>query len=177
MGAEDPRYNLVRFYLPTTLPPISRQEAESAAKRLFQAFGGTALGSPGMIYPARLRYRVRRCWISTKPTTGHHKGWGRLIHDVSHDIHRARHPNARTHDNGHHVLERELAIYVAARNWLTGGLKPAPVVKPTADDKLADLDASIGRWESKAKRAVNALRKLRRKRLALVRRTLTTGVK
>jgi hypothetical protein len=175
MSADDLRYKLVEAYLPATLPAITRDEAERAARRLFRAFGGVNLGGPNMVRPARLRYAVRRCWISTKPTTGHHKGWGRLIHDVSHDIHRVRHPTARAHDNGHHVIERELAMYVAARDWLAGGLKPPAPAKATPDDRLAHLDALTARWETKAKRAATALRKLKRKRAALVRR-LTTGV-
>lgn len=169
MADNDPRYKLVEAYLPETLPPITRQEAERAAKRLFRAFGGVNLGGPNMVRPARLRYAVRRVWISPKPTSGHFKGWGRLIHDVSHDIHRARHPNARAHDNGHHVIERELAIYVAARDWLSGGLKPAPGVKPSLGDKLAHIDALLKRWGAKLRRAETAMRKLKRRRAALLR--------
>lgn len=169
MSNNDPRYKLVEAYLPATLPAITREEAERAAKRLFRAFGGVNLGGPNMVRPARLRYAVRRCWISTKPTTGHFKGWGRLIHDVSHDIHRARHPNARAHDSGHHVIERELAMYVAARDWLSGGLKPAPGAKPSLGDKLTKIDDALKRWATKARRAETALRKLKRKRAALLR--------
>jgi hypothetical protein len=172
----DPRYKLVEAYLPATLPAITRQEAERAAKRLFRAFGGVEHGSPNMTGPARLRYAVRRVWISPKPTTGHFKGWGRLIHDVSHDIFSKRHPSARAHDNGHHVLERELAMYVVARDWLQGGLRTVRE-KPTLDvkraQKLEQVRAGIARWTTKQKRANTALKKLRAKERRLTRLTTT----
>lgn len=177
----DPRYAPVGATLPATLPPITKVEALRAYRRLVRAFGGLA-HMPVTVAEGRgrpiisKRGAARTCWASTKPTTGHSKGWGRLIHDASHYVFRIRHPHARPHDGGHATLEREMAEYVAARpEWLGGLLKPierkAP--KPDAAARLARVDAAIVRWQVKEHRAINALRKLKRKRARLDRAVST----
>lgn len=172
MSAADPRYVPVAQAWPATLPPLTRAEAERAARRLFRKFGGVALGSPSMMFAARFR-RVRTCWLSSKETSGHFKGWGRLAHDVSHDIFRARHPSFRPHDGGHATLEREIAEFIVAQGWLSGALRPAEPTKPGLEEKrakrLAQTDAAIERWTRKQRRAENALRKLKRRQRALLR--------
>ena len=119
----DQRYVPVEQALPAELPAITREEADKACARIFRHFGAKALGGPNMLYDARWRRPTRRCWISPRPTKGHDKGWGRLIHDASHIIFRRRHPSFRPHDGGHARLEREIAQYVVAQGWLTGSLK------------------------------------------------------
>lgn len=160
---DDVRYLPVSMALPEILPSITRYEAERAAKRIFKHFGSVAQGGPLQTRPAKMRYGVRVCWLSPKPTSGHHKGWGRLIHDVSHDIFRARHPNFRPHDGGHATLEAEIAQFVASSGWLDGTLKPA---LPNPDlvwlKKKEAIEASIKRWTTKRKRAETALAKLNR---------------
>lgn len=174
MSADDPRYVPVANTWPAVLPPITRAEAERAGRRLFRHFGGTALGSPAMNGPARFR-RVRTCWISRAITRGHFRGWGRLAHDVSHDIFEARHPSFRPHDGGHATLEREIAEYIVAQGWLAGALKSAAPVKPSLDDKrakrLAQTEAALERWERKRRRAENAIKKLKRRQRVLLRIT------
>ena len=105
----------------------------------------------------------RKCWLSPRPTTGHHRGWGRLIHDVSHWIFERRHPGFRPHAGGHARLEREIAAYVVGCGWLAGALVKAQPPTSRADelaDRLARIEARIARWEGKRKRAETALRKL-----------------
>lgn len=163
------RYDPVKAVLPVPLPPITRIEAERAAYRLFMTFA-----------PENKRYRyipvtVRRVWINAKPHTYHARsGWARLIHDVSHDIFDAHYPHKRAHDPLHVHYETEVAKHVVAKGWLEGTLAPPPPkirikVKLTSSDKLVKTDADIKRWETKAKRAATALRKLRRRRAALAR--------
>lgn len=167
----DPRYIPVNQTLPQILPPITRVEAERAARIIFRHFGGTRHGSALMLAPARFR-RVRRCWISSKCTSEHHKGWGRLVHDVSHRIFRARHPGFRPHDNGHAQLEQEIAAFVVANGWLTGTLKkeaPTPADKRAA--KLARTLQLLARWNAKLRRAQTAVSKLQRRQRALQRCT------
>lgn len=165
----DPRYTPVAQTLPPVLPPITRVEAERAARLLIRHFGGTRHGSALQTAPVRFR-RVRRCWISSKPTKEHHKGWGRLVHDVSHSIFRARHPGFRPHDTGHALLEQELAAFVVGNGWLNGTLKKEP---PTKADvratKLARTQARLAAWSAKLRRAQNAVRKLERRQRALER--------
>lgn len=169
---DDPRYTPVAATLPATLPAITREEASRAAQRLVRKFGRKALGGPHQLRDLKA-VRVRRCWVSTKPTSAHYKGWGRLVHDVSHIVFRTRHPDFRPHHNLHARLETEIAAYVAASGWLDGALRPAAKPKATTAEKrakrLAQTEAGIERWESKRRRAENALRKLKRRRTTLLR--------
>lgn len=113
----DPRYAPVAAALPAVLPPITRAEATRANRKLTRHFGRRALGSPNQLWNVA-PIRTRRCWVSPRPTTGHLRGWGRLIHDVAHIVFRHRHPSFRPHAGGHAQLEREVAEYVVAKGWL-----------------------------------------------------------
>lgn len=168
------RYQQVDDTLPATLPAITRDEATKAAHLICKKFGKKSLGPVTMTFNVT-PYATRRCWLSPQPTRGsnHDKGWGRLIHDMSHWIFHKRHPHFRSHDGGHSTLEREIAEYVVAAGWLDGKLKPAVKTKPTIDIKLQRIEANITRWESKHRRAMNALKKLKRKHAALTRRLQT----
>lgn len=116
-------------------PALSRLDAGVAAKVIIQALGSPQDAAPRSVYVgngvwgiqnarrADLRRKLRswtsghksgarRVWVSTKPTRGHHKGWGRLIHDVSHMLHAWRHPKERPHGHLHPAVEREVQIFV-----------------------------------------------------------------
>lgn len=166
----DPRYAPITQILPAQLPPLSRIEADRAQHRLIAHFGRKELGSVNQLYDAPL-WRVRACWVTRKPTGGHFKGWGRLVHDVAHYIFRRRHPSFAPHAGGHAALEIEIAQYVVAKGWLEGALAPPKKAKTgTAAariDRLNRISAGIKRWESKERRAANALKKLRRQFKAL----------
>jgi hypothetical protein len=77
----------------------------------------------------------------------------------------------------HSHYETEVAKYVVEKGWLEGKLRPRPPknrepkAKPTSADKLAAVEASIKRWQTKAKRAATALKKLERRRRGLMRAT------
>lgn len=100
---------------------------------------------------------------------GHHRGWEALVHDLSHYAHQRLHPGIKPHSREHARLELKLAKEVVKRGWLAGTLEPVPVVAatPGKDERKAkirmQIEAGIGRWEKKEKRAHNALRKLRRR--------------
>jgi hypothetical protein len=171
MEAMDTRYDPINaLWSSLTRPAISRLEAERAARRIYRHFGAVALGGPLMTGAARFSGTVRRCWITPRVNDGLDKGWPRLVHDVSHRIFARRHPNFRPHAGGHAVLEREITEYVIEQGWLTGKLKPAAARKATPqerrDKRLAQTEAAIARWESKRRRADNALKKLRRRHRA-----------
>lgn len=163
MAQNDPRYAPVAASLPDRLPPISRLEAERAARGICRAFGKVALGGPSQLYPVRFTGTARRCWISPHETTGHYKGWGRLIHDLSHRIFERRHPTFRPHDGGHATLEREIAEYVVRAGWLDGRLKskqkPKPDVRAVRYQRVCER---LDRWQAKLRRAQTAIRKLSR---------------
>ena len=163
------RYDTVAAALPNELPPITRIEATKASARLWRKFVAPELR--GTRPP-----RVRRCWISRKPGTMKEidNGWARLVHDLSHRVFRSYYGrNRRPHDPLHARYETELAAYVAQSGWLAGTLKPKPKLKLAGAElyalKLARCVASIERWESKQRRATNALKRLGAKRRRLER--------
>jgi hypothetical protein len=169
------RYEPVRAALPAIMPAITRAEAERANRRLWNHFGPADWKAGKARYQASTgktyRLGARRCWVSTKPTSGHHKGWGRLVHDMSHRLFRRIYPNRRPHDPLHAKYEADVAAYVVEQGWLTGKLKPAPKVKakPSTSAKLANVEAAIKRWTTKEKRARTALKKLHAKQRRLIR--------
>ena len=130
-------------------PPITSEEARRAAKRLKRKF------------KVRWRRDLRRCWVSLKGRRSD-KGWHRLVHDISHMASREQFPRERPHGPHHAKIEREMVEYVLAQGWLDGRLrKKAPTPKPKTDgDKVARLHARVALWDSKRRRAENALKKL-----------------
>lgn len=175
MATADERYATVHaVWSSVTVPPITRIEAERAARGLYRHFGGVGFGGPHMDAAARFNGKVRRCWISPRTNAGLNKGWQRLVHDVSHRIFALRHPSFRPHDGGHATLEREMAQHAVQSGWLAGKLKPKVHARPTPaerrDGRIAHVQAAIARWQSKRKRAETALRKLQRQLRTLERR-------
>jgi len=171
----DPRYTPVAASLPELLPPLTRAEAAKAAKRLIRKFGkyervnGGEEGNPFTVSKRAVRvpsWSPRKCWVSPVPTKGHGRGWGRLIHDVSHHIFEIIHPDCRPHDDLHSAYETDIARYVAGTDWLAGGLLPKIKAPPSKEEKRlekrAGLEQRLARWESKRRRADTAIRKLNR---------------
>ncbi len=159
MSDED--YKSVRETLPDILPPITRAEAEKAVKRIYRKFGKLDNGRKMTRY--NWSRDIRRCWLSPKPTSGHWKGWGRLIHDVSHNIFSRTYPDKTPHNPLHVSYETKIAEYVAASGWLDGGLLPKE--KPKGDIKAIRYDRMLKRrkvWQSKLGRARTALAKTER---------------
>lgn len=150
--------------------PITRLEAERAARRLFRRFGKVEDGSPRMTGPATFE-RVRACWVSVKGNRID-KGWPRLVHDVSHDIWEKRHPSMKPHGPAHAALELEITRYVLEAGWLQGKLRPRPPARPDSIGRQAirmgRTMAGIRRWQTKLKRAQTALRKLEARRRRLI---------
>lgn len=105
------------------LPAITREEARRASRRLAKHFKGS-------------RRRVRRCWISLKPTTSSNKGWHRLVHDMSHYIFREQNWNAKSHGGYHAKYEKQMIEYVVSRGWLDGRLKTKPAAKLAPDVRV-----------------------------------------
>lgn len=124
MTRTESRYDVIaQVWSTVTVPPLTRTEAERAARRIYRHFGPVRLGGPHMTRAVRFNGRVRRCWITRKTNAGLSKGWQRLVHDVSHRIFAQRHPHFRPHAGGHARLEHEIASYVIAKGWLSGTLR------------------------------------------------------
>lgn len=171
------RYDSVNAaWAATGYPPATRDEVTRALAILCRKFGGTQYGSPAMLQPFRTK-RVRVCWITRKGGS-QWKGWARLAHDFSHMVFRARHPHLTPHHPSHVRVEREVTEFMLAAGWHTGALKREPVA-PSLDEKRtarrANLAARLARWESKAKRAATAIRKIKRSLQSIDRRVATSA--
>jgi len=172
MADGDPRYSVVNHVHSMGYPAITRNEAGRAAHYLIKHFGKMSDASAIRLDPMWKmdflrrwtdghKSGARRCWVSTKPTTGFDKGWGRLIHDVAHMVFRYRHPGNRPHGDGEAQIEEAIAVFVHSDvDWLKGTLKDPPRPKK---DELKVLELRLQKWQSKLSRAENAIRKLNRK--------------
>lgn len=182
----DPRYSTVNDLHAQGYPALDRKRARIYAVRLLRRFGKQSEACPTVERPidaSRVLFEWgmrgdlgRRCWASSKPTRGFHKGWGRLIHDVAHMVWAYRHPALRQHDTGEHALETEIAYFVrTSTEWLTP--REAPQLDPllrVAQANTRDHEA-LERWRSKLERAKRAMAKLNRRIKARQRRVLQRG--
>ena len=154
-----PRYQRANAW-PNEIPPLTRDEAAKAVQRLWKKFGN--IGWTPRLAPEK----VRRVWIPAKPPFNTlHRGWRRLVHDMSHRIARHLHPNRPPHDLRHEWLEGEMVEYVLSTDWLQGGLKPKEKpARPAQELRYERVLVRLASWERKAKRAENAIKKLRRQK-------------
>jgi hypothetical protein len=153
--AQPRRYKGVNAVWPDTLPPLTAQEAVSAAKRLYRAGRGKAFKGPFKVTSGRRYTTVNR---KGEFLVNASRGWHDLVHDISHLVHYRMYPNLAPHHPRHMELERKLAEM--AIKWLDGSLRRE---KPKSDPREVRHQRVLLRikaWESKLKRAENALKKL-----------------
>jgi hypothetical protein len=154
------------------LRTITMPEARVLGRRILKKFWPKEV--PAVYQPSYVR-RPRRAWASTKATANDRRhGIRDMVHDIGHAINDdGSAGKKKTHWHGHAALELEIARWVIRK-----GLHKAKPVKPAmprpspAAARSAKLDAtraSIKRWETKAKRAATALRKLRARERGLSR--------
>lgn len=159
-------YDLANDIWPKDIPAITRAEATKAAALLIRRFARKSDMPPNAIGLPGSARRVRTCWVCLSGETNTlHKGWRRLVHDLSHRIHVYRFPRFASHNEQHAKFEAEMAAYVLAQGWLTGTLKAAPKAAPTLEEaraeRLANTRAKLARWQTKLRRAQTAIKKLR----------------
>jgi hypothetical protein len=114
-------------------------------------------------FPWRLRVGSgnRRTWLADFVfTVNPDQGWHDINHDMSHFIERRKHGGAHT---DYHVRLEGAGARLIVRRFL----RDEPYVDPKKGrDRVADravrVDAGIKRWDAKLKRAVNALKKLKK---------------
>ena len=75
--------------------------------------------------------------LSGNPSTLHN-GWRRLIHDVSHMVHKWLRPNMNHHCFQQAELELDMIKYVQFKGWLNGTLKKKKIVLSPEDKKLEE---------------------------------------
>ena|SRR5215831_17548305 len=165
MSITSQRYEGVNATWPAgPLPKMTGIEALRAAKRLYRLV---------MERPWPGQWTIGRGNHRTYPRSGVFlvnpgQGWHDLVHDLSHQCFREMHPGARPHAPGHAYVERQMIAHVVGAGWLAGTLRPKAKPASTAADRAAARQARIldriAAWESKRKRAENALKKLRRQR-------------
>jgi hypothetical protein len=178
-----PRYAAVNELHGQGYPPLTRADAYRYAAKLLKRFGSKADASATVEHDLNVAGKLhfwcdgnktgRRCWASVQPTRGHRLGWGRMIHDIAHAVHRYRHPTFKAHAIGEHAVETEIAYYVRhSTDWLT------PREQPALDPLLKVVQASARdcanreRWQRKLERAKHAIAKLTRRIKARERRLL-----
>ena len=194
MATLDVKFNTMKKYkdcnatLPKELPYITKVEAQRAYRLLVRKFGRKTKAYPrgNIAYQnyqwknVKMRVRevrpfgkkgfetfTRRCWIclSGDPSTLHN-GWRRLIHDVSHMVHKWLRPNMNHHCFQQAELELDMIKYVQFKGWLNGTLKKKVVVYTPEDKKLAKikhLEALVKKWETKNKTTLTYMKKYKTK--------------
>ena len=176
-------YGQVNRMFPKQLPILEKDEAEKAYKKLIAKFGTKQVWSEysNKWITKKMKVRrirkfgektfkteVRKCWLSLNGDTNTlHKGWRRLVHDVSHYVHDFRFPNSNNHDLAQAVIEKEMVNYVINQGWLEGKLKTKLKPKLTKDEKqnakIISLEKLIKSWETKEKRAKTYIKKYKTK--------------
>lgn len=164
------REEYAKIQWPENVPPLTGWEAVRAASRLWR--WGRGVPCPYEIRETsgnRSTYvRHGILWVNPDCRDASGGGWKSFIHDLSHTINLDR----RGHSKHHARLEARMVREVIKRGWLDGRLKRDEDVLPPKEtalsqkrhDTLARIEASIHRWETKAKRAKNALAKLEKRR-------------
>lgn len=136
------------------------EEALRAAKRLYRKWLGHA-------WPGKwaLTSGNRYTWARGNVFRVNPNSWSNLVHFMSHYCHRRLHPGESPHAATHAALEADMIEYVRQQGWLDGKLRPAPrEARDPSQVRYESCCQRIARWERKEKRAVNALKKLRRQR-------------
>lgn len=152
------------------------EEACAAVRKLWRF--ATRKGCPYRVAATSGRRRggIHGGVLYVNPDRG---GWHEVVHMVSHYVAWRLHPGSKAHDRkGRHAfIEREMVRHVVESGWLDGKLKrPERPAKPKPDARELRYRrtlAGIKRWEAKARRAKNALRKLQSARKRYERSGLT----
>src|SRR6185295_8961704 len=169
--AGERRYQTVNGSWPEgPLPKPDGDEAVRGAKRLFRKFTGRAYRGKWMATSGRRNTWPYRgiFYVNPDRKCDHGGGWRAIVHSMSHFVHYFK-GGSRPHDafGRHAFLEREMIAYVVESGWLEGKLKRTAKPKAPVDVKQVRyraLLAKIAKWESKQRRAVTALKKLKRQR-------------
>jgi hypothetical protein len=154
------------------LRTLTREEGGKIAQHLLAKFWPKEIPTG---YQPRWARRSRRCWASTKRTASNlDSGIRRIVHDIGHVINdEGTAGKKKTHWHGHATLELEMAQWVISKGWHKPKQPKAKPAKPAPHElraqKLDATRAKIKRWQTKAKRAATALRKLRARERGLER--------
>ena len=154
------RYQKVNALWPVSrsaLPPLTDQEAISAAKRLYRAGVGHAYKGKFKIGTGNRRTWIRGGVFLVNPS----RGWHDLVHSLSHLTHHICHPDHTGHHVTHAEYEAKMIRMVVEHGWLEGSLRRPDKIKPDrTEQRHQRVLARIAVWEKKRHRAETALAKL-----------------
>lgn len=167
-------YDRTNALWPAQVPKLSGPEAVRALRRLYRFGTGRTL-----VAAVEVTSGNRETWRRGVWKVNPEKGWLDLVHSVSHWCWRLQQGGERPHSKAHARFEARMVREVLRRGWLEGKLRD-PVRPPAPPPDLQALRqartlAAIARWETKAKRAATALRKLRRRAAYYARATTREG--
>jgi hypothetical protein len=154
-------------------PKLTGQEAVSAGR----AFAGSFKLTSGnrSTWPSRGVFSVNP-----------DQGWHDVIHDVSHALHRRKHPGARPHAEDQEVLEQLMVRHAVSKGWLDGSLRrepkpqaPKPSLKERREARRASALAKAEHRLKLAQAAVDRLKgkppKRRRRKVTKVAKPMTAS--
>lgn len=165
---------------PAAVPALTEDEAVKAVKKLYRFVAKRSWkGDLRVMRTSEWTKNYRAIRFGRDAKTGRQfirinvkLGWRELVHDLSHWM--PWHLGMReenSHGAAHARLEARMIREVVRRGWLDGKLRPvarAPRPRPDPrEEKRRRTVEAIARWESKERRAANALKKLRRSLAAM----------
>ena len=143
-------------------PEQRRNVHPNLAKNFIRAFYRQVMKKP-FPYELRIGSGNRRTWCRWGVfTVNPNQGWHDINHDMGHWLERQMSGGAHTDQQLR--LERDGAALIVRKF-----LRDEPYVDPKKEvdhvaKRAAQVDAGIKRWDTKLKRAANALKKLKRKK-------------
>lgn len=156
-------YKRVEAAWPSNVPALTADEAVKAARRLYRFTMKRTWMGPVEVTSGNRYAWIRRGVMVVNPE----HGWKGLVHLMSHAFHN-RINDDKPHSRSHARLELKMIKEVIKRGWLGGILQPEPRPTITPQDsarmRVERIDVLLGKWESKQRRAENAIKKLTRQR-------------
>lgn len=141
------------------IPDPTPEEAISGVKRLYRKAMGRPWGSKIKVTSGNRHTWVRRGVLFVNPE----EGWREIVHLIAHYADMRLNPTTRPHSSKELYLERDLTDFAIAKGFHLGALRPKQ--KPAIDKAAVTYERLLKReraWNSKLKRAQNALRKIKR---------------
>jgi hypothetical protein len=155
--------------LPSNVPVLTEAEAVRAARKLYRFFKSKTWTGPVRVTSGNRHSWFYRGVMVVNPDAG----WQRFLSDWGWYHFRTGSHKRRTTGWAYALKATNEAT---KRGWFTGALQveEEPEVQPPTPDeqldhRLAVIDKSLKRWETKRKRANTAIKKLVRRQKALIR--------